>query len=360
MSKDTNIWSLAEAYVSGNLPEAELIALQKRLDTNEVFANEFNECVNLVKAMNGNAEHMQYKAMVADIHGEVAEKEQKKEPAKGKTISLRTYYYRLGGVAACIALLTSITTYWAISHNNRKIASQYSVLRKDLEKYKQSQNQLIRNINNQKTAAPAPAQYTGTGFALTNDGYLVTNYHVTEGADSLYIQNENGDYYKAYTVTYDIKSDIAILKVEQKNFRFGKADLPYTIAPVKKGLGAEVFTVGFPQDDMVYAEGYISARNGYAGDSLQYELGIPANPGQSGSPVMDANGNVVAIITGKQNEIEGVTYAVSSKSLHQLLHNLPKEANLKLPKANRLARLSREQQVEKLEQYTFSVKVYKN
>ena len=65
-------------------------------------------------------------------------------------------------------------------------------------------------------------------------------------------------------------------------------------------------------------------------------------------------------IYGKQNETEGVTYAVSSKSLHQLLQNLPKEANLKLPKANKMARLSREQQVEKLEQYTFSVKVYKN
>jgi serine protease Do len=68
---------------------------------------------------------------------------------------------------------------------------------------------------------------------------------------------------------------------------------------------------------------------------------------------------VVAKITGKETESEGTTYAVSSKTLLQLIHSLPQNSRLRLPKTNKLTGLSREQQVEKLESYTCSIQVYK-
>jgi serine protease Do len=356
MITDNNIWSLAEAYVAGSLPASEAGALQRRLETDPAFATEFNECTNLLQSLNGSGSQARFKTMLANIHGDM----EGNKATPSRTIPLRTHYLRTAGIAAGIALLTSLTTFWAIQHNNKKIASQYSLLRRDLETYKRSQTQVINSIKNPKTAAPvAEARYTGTGFAISNDGYIVTNYHVTEGADSIYIQNHDGQYLKTNLISFDEKSDVAILKVEDKGFRFAKGDVPYTFETSKRKLGTRVFTLGFPQDEVVYNQGYISSKNGYNGDSMQYRLQIPANPGQSGAPVVGENGEIVAIITGKESETEGTTYAVNAKAVTDLIHSLPKENNIHLPKTNKLAKLTREQQIEKLEVYTCSIKVYK-
>lgn len=354
---DSRIWELAEAYSNGSLPIAEAAALDTRLATDAEFASKFTECLNMIAALNGNGAQKRFRNMVKSVHN--AHKKPK-QVTKIKTISLRSHYLRTGAVAAGIALLTSLTTFWAIQHNNKKIASQYSLLRRDLESYKRSHNQLVTNINEDKKYTPqAEANYSGTGFAVTNDGYMVTNYHVTEGADSIYIQNHEGKYYKAFVVSFDQKADVALLKVEDNKFRFSKGDVPYTLANSKKGLGEKIFTLGFPQDEIVYNEGYISSRNGYAGDSMQYRLEMPANPGQSGAPVIDANGNVIAIITGKESETQGTTYAVSSKAVLQLVQNLAKENNVHINHSNKLGRLNKQQQIEKLQYYTCAVKVYK-
>ncbi len=354
MTPHSNIWNLAERYVEGTLPEADTEVLYKRLSEDQPFAVEFNECVNLLRSLDGSGKQARFKSMLGDIHSDMTKKE-----AAPRTIPIRTHYLRTAAIAAGIALFTSLATFWVIEHNNKKIASQYSLLRRDLETYKRSQNQIINNIKSQKAAPAAQVRYTGTGFAISNDGYIVTNYHVTEGADSIYIQDNDGQYLKTHLVSFDEQSDVALLKVDDKSFRFGKGDVPYTFEPSKRKLGTKVFTLGYPQEEVVYNQGYISSKNGYNGDSLQYRLQIPANPGQSGAPVVDERGEIVAIITGKESETEGTTYAVNAKAVIDLVRNLPKENNVRLPKVNRLGKLTREQQIEKLETYTCSIKVYK-
>jgi len=356
ITRDFNNWQLAEAYVAGTLPAAEVTALHTRLETDPLFAAEFQECVNMISTLEGSGKQKQFRNMLVHIHLEQAE-EAKKPSWKVRTIPLRTHYLRTGAVAAGIALLTTLSTFWIVTHNEKKRSSQYSLLKRELETIKRSQSAIIKNINGQQNTPVAPANYSGTGFALTNDGYFVTNYHVTEGADSVYIQNKEGQYFKAHLVTFDQKTDVAILKVNFKNFRFSKTDVPYGFASGKKTLGAKVFTLGYPQDDIVYNEGYISSKNGFQGDSMQYRLELPASPGQSGAPVVDNSGNVIAIVTGKESETEGTTYAVSTKAIFNLISN--SDVDLKLPRANKLNRLSREQQVERLQYYTCSVKVYK-
>lgn len=356
ITRDFNNWQLAEAYVAGTIPAAELVALHTRMDTDPVFAAEFQECVNMVRSLENSGRQKQFRNLLVNIHQEQAE-ESKKPSWKVRTIPLRTHYLRTGAVAAGIALLTTLSTFWIVTHNEKKRSSQYSLLKRELETIKRSQSAMIKNLNEPQTTPVAPANYSGTGFALTNDGYFVTNYHVTEGADSVYIQNKEGQYFKAHLVTFDQKTDVAILKVDYKNFRFSKTEVPYSFAIAKKTLGAKVFTLGYPQDEIVYNEGYISSKNGFQGDSMQYRLELPASPGQSGAPVVDNNGNVIGIVTGKESESEGTTYAVSTKAIFDLISN--SDVNLKLPKANKLNKLSREQQVEKLEFYTCSVKVYK-
>ncbi len=357
MLPDTQIWTLAEGYLNNSITVAEREAIQHRLATEPAFAVTFQECTDLIRSLKANGRQQKLRSMLKDIHKqEVAPA----APKKKSTISLRTHYWRTASIAAGMALLTSVVTYFSVHPSDKKTSSQYSVLRREIETIKASQNQLIRNINQEKAPKPpAVARYSGTGFALTNDGYFVTSYHVTDGADSVYIQDHNGDYYRAYVVAFEPKSDIAILKVEQDGFKFSKGDVPYTFAPGKAGLGSRVYTLGYPEDQIVYNEGYISAKNGYEADSMQYRLELPADPGQSGAPVLDANGNVLAIVTARGSQSEGNTYAVGVKALLQLVQSLPREMNLHLPKTNRLGKLDREQQIKKLEYFTCSVKVYK-
>ena len=220
MATDSNIWKLAEAYTAGNMQPAELIDLKNRLASDAVFATEFYECANMLRSLNGSNAQNRFRSMLKSIHAtHVAVPVKTNKENKVRTIPLRTHYLRTGAIAASIALLTSLTTFWAIQHNNKKIASQYSLLKRDLESYKRANNQVVNSINKDTKHIPqAEARYTGTGFAVTNDGYVVTNYHVTEGADSVYIQNHEGKYYKAYVVSFDKQSDISLLKVEEKKF----------------------------------------------------------------------------------------------------------------------------------------------
>jgi len=352
MLNNINIQELAEGYINGTLSNDVLNELKDKLAHDTLFATEFAEHVNLMRGLKSAGSQMRFRNTLKSIA--VSNK-----PVI-RTIPLRSYYWRTAAIAAGMALLTSLSTYWVIQHNNDKIASQYSLLRRDLEKYKRSQNQLINHINKNQNTPVAEVRYTGTGFALTNDGYLVTNYHVIDGADSMYIQNIEGRYFKANVVGYDQESDIAVLKVEDKYFRFGKSEVPYSLLNSKHRLGAKVYTLGYPEDEVVYNEGYISGINGYNGDSSQYRLDIQANPGQSGAPILDNKGHIVAMVTGKQSGNDGnATYAVSSKSVIKLVQSLPKDINIHLPKSTKLAGSGLEQQIEKLQYYTCVIKVYK-
>ncbi len=355
MPTDYQIWNIAESFVAGILSETELSDLQQRLDAEPAYSAAFRECVDMLRSLDAAAKNKKLRATLKDIqHG--AGKHAIEKP---RTIPLRSHFFRTAAIAAGIALLTSFSTYWAINNNNKKDLSQYNVLRRELENIKRSQNQLIKDITIKNTQPVSVVKYTGTGFAITNSGYFVTNYHVTEGADSVYIQDHEGDYYKAIVIAYEPKTDLAILKVDDDDFHFGKSEVPYTFAGYKAGLGSRVYTLGYPDDEIVYNEGYISAKNGFQNDSMQYRLELPADPGQSGAPVLDAKGNILGIVTAKGQQNEGNTYAESSEALLQLIHSLPKSMNLHIPKLNKLVKLSREEQIQKLEYYTCSVKVYK-
>ncbi len=354
MLQERNIWELAEAYINNELSGDDKAALERRRSTDHSFAAEFQDCIDMLQALKGNAAQKKVRSILKDAHNEL-----ETPKAAPKQISNRRHMWRTAAVAASIALITSLTTYWVVQVNNKKIESKYSLLRRDLEKYKRSQNKIIRDIKEQTGSPYSDARYTATGFAITNNGFLATNYHVVEGADSVYIQTQDGEYHKVNVIGGDKTTDLVVLKVEDDNFKFSKYDVPYALARNKKMLGTTVFTLGFPQDEIVYNEGYISAVNGYQGDSTQYRLEIPAGPGQSGAPVVDASGNVIGLITGKQSQSEGITYAVCSEALLSLADSLKGEHKISLPRVNRMGRLSRVRQIERLEQFTCAIKVYK-
>jgi serine protease Do len=367
---NNNIWELAEGYLAGSIPQPDFLKLKERLSADAAFAAEFYEATDLIRSMEDGGKQRRFRGMLRDIH---QEKVQKQETKKAKLIWLTPQLWRTATIAAAVALVISTITVVTIKPSINKNESQYNTINRavtDLKKAQAQQaaqqKQLKLDLDKTKKFAPPPSdvKYSGTGFALTNDGYFVTAYHVIytkeDGyGDSVYILNRDGQYFKASLVNFNADADIAILKVERSGFKFAKGELPYTFTAAKAGLGAQIFTLGYPNDDIVYSEGYISAKNGFAGNALQYTLELPAGHGQSGSPVIDEKGTVLGLLTAVGSPGESNTYAVGTKALLDLVQTLPNSGRIHLAKSAKLAKLNREQQIEKMEAYTFSVKVYK-
>jgi S1-C subfamily serine protease len=137
--------------------------------------------------------------------------------------------------------------------------------------------------------------------------------------------------------------------------------VPYGISKASSDLAESIYTLGYPRnDEMVYGQGYLSAKTGLNGDSLSCQITIAANPGNSGGPVLNHNGEVVGILSTRQVSAEGVVFAIQSKYIYTVLNDLKKfdtSMKVKAPAASSLKGLDRTQQVKKIEDYVFMVKV---
>jgi S1-C subfamily serine protease len=353
---------MAEAEASGQLTPAQRAELDSRLAEDAAFAQSYKEYFDTISNLQENARRKNYKALLQDVHAEVVAPRQK----RGITLHIQPKHLRTAGIAASVALLTTMASVWMLrpGEPRNQMNNNLQLVRHEMEKLKVTQQQQqkqiaeIRENADVVTAAP-PSNYTGTGFALSNDGYLITNYHVVDGAEDIRVLTRSGQQLQARVVAYEPKNDIALLKITDKNFKFGKGELPYSFLAGKAGLGSAIFTLGFPQDEIVYNEGYIASRNGFEGDTNQYRLEVPAGPGQSGAPVVDGTGTIIGIIRSKDEETESTTYAVASRTLLRLLRDVPKDRRPKLPQANKLGHLSRTQLIDKLQDYTCMIQVYK-
>jgi S1-C subfamily serine protease len=271
--------------------------------------------------------------------------------------------YRVNAaVAASVAILAVYTSLLSTGYFSYKHASKsdYNALRREVKReigeVKKDQKEIMRNIE----APINPGLFGGTGFALSSNGYVVTNSHVIKGADSVYIQNTKGDAYKVSVIYEDPVYDVAILKIVDADFKsFGA--LPYSFKKSTSSIGENVFTIGFPKDDQVLGKGYLSSRNGYKGDTTEYQVDIAVNNGNSGGPLLDNKGNIIGIVKGKQAASDGAAFAVKSKFIFSSVDAIPLDSlksDITIPKKNSLSGLSTSEQIKKLENYIFMVKVY--
>jgi S1-C subfamily serine protease len=271
-------------------------------------------------------------------------------------------------VAASVALVAVFSTLWmsGFYDNVKESSYQYSLLKRDMNTIKRNvnaQNAAIKNINSSTDGGAnsyPSGTYSATGFALTSNGFIATNYHVVRESDSVYVQNHKGDSYKAKVIYIDPAHDLAILEIIDPSFEKTPA-VPYTLKEENADLGQDVFTIGYPREEAVYGSGYLSSNTGFGGDTSSYQVTIPVNPGNSGGPVLDSKGNVIGIISGKQTETDGAAFAIKTNYLLQSIKAIPQDSLSKalvIGKRNSLSGLSRTNQIKKIQDYIYIVKVF--
>ena len=213
----------------------------------------------------------------------------------------------------------------------------------------------------QKAPQNVEVKSGGTGFLIDGKGFLVTNAHVVAGSSSVIVQNNKGQEFRATTVHLNPTSDIAILKIEDNDFK-PQTILPYGIRKSGSDLGETLFTLGFPREEIVYNEGYMSAKTGFHGDTLTCQIGVSANPGNSGGPVFNKNGEVIGIINTRQIAAQGVVFAITSKNIYRLLDEISKTdtslQKIKLSPASAIKGMDRVQQIKKIEDCVYMVRSY--
>lgn len=366
MRNEIELEAIIEDYLKGKLTAEERMAFEQLRSNDPVIDHKVVAHKVFLDSMAQYAHVVKLKEQMDAVHSQidVAALAENLRPHPSKWVKLWRNNRSAVAIAASFILLAMVSLY-SIQSNNKQ-AGTFEAMSKDMAKIRSTQNTLIRDIktreaNNSSNNNSNNARFGGTGFAISGNGYIVTNYHVVRGADSVYVQNSNGSY-KAKSFYSDPVNDIAILKISDKRFESLPA-LPYTMKRGSSGIGESVFTLGFPKDDIVLGDGYVSSRNGINGDTLAYQVAIPVNPGNSGGPLLDNSGNVVGIINGKENKTDGATFAVKSKYIMEALNAIPQDSlsrKVSYGKKSSLRGLKRNKQVQKMQDYVFMIKVYNN
>jgi S1-C subfamily serine protease len=128
----------------------------------------------------------------------------------------------------------------------------------------------------------------------------------------------------------------------------------------KNDLAEPVFTMGYPKDEIVYNEGYLSAKSGLQGDTMSFQITISANPGNSGGPVFNKNGEVIGILNARQASANGVVFATKVKYIQSLVDEIKtseKEETITLKTISTLKGISKPEQAKKVQDHIYMVKV---
>ncbi len=362
---EPQLLDLIEKYLRNELSEKEQLEFEVMRKNDEQLNSRTKEHQQFLKYMTGLNDRLEFESKLNAIHNEIdidAVKEQLGIKERRVITLWRNHHSKISVAASVAIFAVMLTLFFTGYFNNQNQQSKYSALRRDLETVKRSQNALIRDITgkSQHKNSTNPGNFGGTGFAINTNGDIITNFHVINGADSVYVQNSNGESYKVKPIYINQDYDLAVLRITDSSFKRLSA-VPYAFKKSKADLGEDVFTIGYPKDSVVIGKGYLSSYTDYDNDSLAYQVSIPVNPGNSGGPLLDNYGNIIGIIKGKQEQVDGAAFATKANYLMKAIQEIPADSlgrKITLNSKNGLSKLSRAQQIKKLQNYVFMVKVY--
>jgi len=362
--QDTALLDAVERYLRGEmLPEEKVFFEHIRKTNPEVdqMVVEHSAFLNQLKQL---GETRRLRSQLDDVYQQLTREGQIREPAAtAKVVTLWKKYKRVVFVAASIAGLTALFISGLISLLTPKVSqSKIDLLNRQIHEQDAKINSVTRKINSAEAATTF--NRGGTGFLIDGKGYLLTNAHVVKNATVVEVQNTLGEY-QARIIQLDRQADLALLKIEDTSYHAFNG-LPYGISKMGADLGEQLFTLGYPRADIVYGQGYLSAETGFQGDTLNFQITIAANPGNSGTPVLNSDGEVVGIVSSSQQNAQGMVFAVRSKNIFNALDAMKADSTLqktdstlsllKVPLNSSIRGLDRKQQIRRIRDYIFIVK----
>ena len=177
---------------------------------------------------------------------------------------------------------------------------------------------------------PVQSASSGSGFVLTSDGYIVTNYHVVKDAQTVKVTMYNGDEYDAQYVGGDEDYDIAVIKIEATGLpavTLGNSE--------ELNVGDHVLAIGNPLGELTFSMsgGMVSSVNrtinvdGTPFNMIQTDTSI--NPGNSGGPLLNSYGEVVGIVSAKYSSygtsgesVEGLGFAIPINDVISMIQDI--------------------------------------
>jgi S1-C subfamily serine protease len=181
-----------------------------------------------------------------------------------------------------------------------------------------------------------PTGATGTGFLLGSSNYIITNYHVVKGFNSLQVNFLSGEKSKAKIRANDKANDVAVLELLNPPDLVTNSMVVGDSSSVE--MGEKVFTIGYPVSGILgknpkYAEGVISSTTGISDDPRMFQITVPIQPGNSGGPLFNNKGEVIGITTSSLDAMkafkimgaipQNVNFAIKSSYIKGLLQSIP-------------------------------------
>ncbi len=365
---DIKLIEAVERYIRGEMNPDERLFFENLRKTNTDVDQLVVEHTLFLQQMNRFGEWKKFRSNLHDVHTNLAEEgkiNSSKLSGKAKVVYLWKRYKRVTAIAASIAGITAIgisILVNTLTPDNKNSSVQDLVNKVDVIEGKlKDVNKKIEQVDNKTKSQPiisTPVRFNGTGFLIDPKGLMITNAHVVKNSRNIYVQNNKGDQFKAIVVKLDILKDIAIIKIDDDNFK-AYSSLPYGIRKSSTDIAEPIFTLGYPRNEIVYGQGYLSAPTGFNGDTLSCQISVDANPGNSGGPVFNRNGEVIGILSKKETETEGAVFAVQSKYIFKAIEELKTNSlyqNVKLSTKTILSGADRTQQVKKIQEFVFMVK----
>jgi serine protease Do len=360
--RDEQLLEAIERYLNGEMHPEERKAFEQLRAENAEVDQRVNEHLQFISLLKQYGERVELESRLNAIHDELDVHSLTEEVTERPSWIVRLWrdHHSKISVAASIAIFAILATLFVTGKMDNK--STYQELSLKVDRIGKTTNNLTKTVDQIKAGTRVlPQDKTrGTGFAITSGGLIATAYHVIDRADSVFVQNAAGRVFKTKVVYTDPKNDVAILKINDTTFT-GLGAIPYTFRHSESDLAENVYTYGYPQDSPVYNAGWVTSLSGLNGDSIDYQVSMPVNPGSSGAPLLDSKGSIIGIVKAKETHLEGVHFALKSNYLLSAIDSIPEDSLMRKPvlnTKNTLTGLSRQQQVKKLQNYVFMVKVY--
>ena len=181
---------------------------------------------------------------------------------------------------------------------------------------------------------------SGSGFIITDDGYILTNYHVIEGSDSITVSTYSGESYEATLIGYDSGNDIAVLKVEAEGLTpviLGDSD--------NLNVGDSVVAIGNPLGELTFSltAGTISAKDREVTMSSNVTMNLlqtdcAINSGNSGGALFNLYGEVIGVTNAKYSSsssseasIDNIGFAIPINSIKSIVESIIEKGYISKP-----------------------------